>query len=386
MKEKIKRFFKNKYAVVVAVFMALLLLPSLIYPIIKNGVDIDLKENRSPADFPVLGDRFGEGFDAYYNDRVPFRTNLIDLYNKIISFLTGNIKKALEGIDETVELPIEIRNNVIIGKDGWLFYAGNDSENSYLGNNVMTAEEMEVYLQILLDADAYCSGADKKFVYLTPPNREQIYGEKMPNAYKPVTEYKALDRLIDYIKAHSALAVAYPKAELISVKGAYQPVFKYDTHWNSLGAYIGYIQVLSALGMPVTALSDLSITERRQASGDLADMLMELFDDEINYDITYKPEITASVVIDNGNTLMKYTSNSGNNKTAVVIGDSFRDAMMQFCGKDFATVYNMHLAYANTPENLEIIRSADVIIFETVERAISNITILASLLEGLRAI
>jgi hypothetical protein len=88
-----------------------------------TGADTQLHENRELAKAPVF--RVGPiaslpgRIEAYYDDRFGFRASLVRAYN---IFLRNYLKASNE--------------NVVLGKDGWLFYARDAIFPDFFGKNL----------------------------------------------------------------------------------------------------------------------------------------------------------------------------------------------------------------------------------------------------------
>ncbi len=76
------------------------------------------------------------------------------------------------------------------------------------------------------------------------------------------------DIFVEYIKNNTDIKVVYPKEELLKYKGKYQLYYKYDTHWNSLGAYIGYTELTRILNIDNKSIESFKILEFDSSSVD----------------------------------------------------------------------------------------------------------------------
>ena len=355
--QNMKKFFANRYRVLSCAFVVVLVTPTVMFPVLKNTLRTELgelNENRNLAKFQRNFNHFGTAVEDYYNDHIPFRKSFIKLYTKIQDKLTGNISKAIEDI--TGEPPLVIENGVIYGKNDWLFYNDNGAINDYLGNNLITNDEMQNITDVFVEIDELLFSVGKKFVVQICPNKEQIYAEFMPNAYKVLTEYKRADRFVDYVRQNSRVQIAYAKTELLQNKAqGHENYYRSDTHHNSLGAYINYRALAQKIGLNPPAPENLTITEKPIPDiGDLASMILKPSYDEYSkdFDIDYNPTKTA--------------------KTVHVLGDSFfinprpiLSKQLEFMQKDFENVTYQHYQGEHNTAN---ITDADVIVFEMVER------------------
>ena len=382
----------------IAVFLMVLVLPTAIWGIGTlilgdsfQTLDFDLGENRKLASFPEeITPDYGTKLEAYYNDRLPFRSLIISTnrsltaamenpYDKVISPYLVNIFYNSSNKDLGSQngggdfFPPKLYNDMTIqGRDGWLFFAKENSLEDYLGSNVLTEEEMQVYLDNMIKLQEICTSLGKEVYFILPPNKEQVYSELMPD-YKIVNEYKRLERLFDYIKENSNLKISYPMEELQTAKENYQIYFKTDTHWNHAGAFIGVQALYSLMGMPVTDLDSLSPTPDGFDAGDLIGMgnlNKEDYTGDIYYQINYKPDITVTALNDTtlADWIYSTSSTSPNKKHLTLVGDSFRMFMSEFLAKDFSQYTHVHWNYLEESAAIEAIKDADVLIIESVER------------------
>ena len=107
--------------IMIAGFWALLLIPNLLFPFVKGSSQTGTGENRNLAEFPVFSPDTYEAYPAavnsYINDHAAFRNLFLSLNSMI------NLK--LFGYADS--------QDVIVGKDGWYFFAGGMSLYDALG-------------------------------------------------------------------------------------------------------------------------------------------------------------------------------------------------------------------------------------------------------------
>lgn len=389
--------------IVCIIFMCFIILPSVIwggikavaqfYPDINEIVDYDIGENRKKAEFPSRFniDTITTELEQYYNDRVPFRSSIITMNNTItnasediykvkirpvlVSVLYGT-GKGEENKQEYLP-PNIINDKVIEGRNEWLFYYGDNSVNYYLGNNLMTEEEMKNYAERVRTLYDLCEKKGIEFQIIIMPNKEQVYDEYMPS-YSIENEYKRVPRLVDYIKENTGIEVLYILEEIRAAKKYGQLYYQCDTHWNELGAYIGVQELYKNIGVDITSIEDIVYSEETKNGGDLIGLgaLNESkYTKDIGYNVKYKEHIsfienTREYTDDNGETYtyMSITSEAEESKKLVLIGDSFRNAMVPYLAKDFS---DASIIYRNVVgkdmANAEI-KSAEVLILQFVER------------------
>ncbi|MCI9071405.1 MAG: hypothetical protein HFH80_01090 [Lachnospiraceae bacterium] len=385
---------KNMGIIKIGIFMGVLLLPSLLWlgirifsPRLYQELDYDLGEKTAvefPREFHMTD--YTRQLEAYYNDNAPFRSTLISWQQKLsgalegiyADHLQGRLTRLLYGQDSGDFLaPQVVGNNVLLGRQNWLFFAGDDSISSYRGTNLMEQEQMAACLDLMVQLQKLCDEKGIRLQFLILPNKEQVYSEYMPS-YVIEDSYKRVDRFVDYVREHSNVSILYPLEELRQAKAQWQIYHQYDTHWNQAGAYVGTQALYRALGLPTTGLEELEVGRCDATTSDLlilGGLDASQYPPEQDYAINYRPEVTLSEVQGDKQPTGTYSARSdcGNDLRFVMVGDSFRCFMIDYLAKDFS---HSVITYRETsdnrtdyaPEVVESIQNADILVMEAVER------------------
>ena len=303
-----------------------------------------------------------------------------DVYKaKIRPVLVSVLYGTNEGEEKEQEyLPPNIINEKVIeGREEWLFYYGDNSENYYLGSNLMTEEEMQNYTERLMILSELCQKKGIEFQMIIMPNKEQVYDEYMPS-YTIVNEYKRVQRLVDYIKDNSGIEVMYLLEEIRSAKKYGRLYYQCDTHWNELGAFIGVQELYKKIGIDTTSIEDITYTKKSKSGGDLIGLgalNASKYTNDIGYDVEYKKAIDfmeeTKEYVDDNEEIYKYVkikSEAKEERKLVLIGDSFRTAMVPYLAKDFANASIIYRDVVGKEMANNEIRNADVLVLELVER------------------
>ncbi len=306
--------------------------------------------------------------DEIWEDTL-FLKNYLSKLDSIITYLTMR------------EIPSQL---VIKGEDRWLFYKNNSDGNTiadYEGTELYSTEVMEDICKRISDSQNKLADLGAEFVLLVAPNKEIIYHEFMPDSFTYSQRSRA-DYLIEYL-AESGINVIYPKNELWQNSTAVQLYYKYDTHWNQPGAYVGVKAVADLWNIKLSELKDCSIeaSELRDnyhlcAEDDLAKMvgMRLIFDDETEYTIK-ETEATdwAKFEEEQGRQELSYFYNGSAKKNAklLLIGDSFRTSMIPALRTSFSDVYVVDRSFYY-PEMLDEIKP-DYVILESVERYLGSV-------------
>ena len=268
---------------------------------------------------------------------------------------------------------------VLAGENNWLFYKGAVDCNpiaDFEGTNQFTNLEMNEILDKTLTIQDYLIDKDIKFSLLIPPNKENIYYEYMPKDYS-YSNSSRTDELVKYLYDNGVNVIS-PKEELLKYHNDLQLYYKYDTHWNQLGAYIGVKNVLNSWNECIPSINDKKILKTNLkgqyhycAEDDLAKMvgMLNYFDDEIEYSINedYSIKWEEFEEEQNSNQISLFKNvNAANKKKLLLVGDSFRTAMIPSLVEEYSEVYVVHRSYFNK-EMIEKI-NPEYFILEYVER------------------
>ena len=284
-----------------------------------------------------------------------------------------NIKSKL--VDDSYMAPKIMGEGTIIGRSGWLFLAGYGNLPYYRATNILTEEEMKVYFDKLQKLQYLCDKKGIKLGILFSPNKDQVYSEYMPS-YAVEDEYKRTKRFVDYVSENSNIAIVYPIDALREADFYWQVYYKYDSHWNDMGGFIGLQALYHAMEYEVTNPLSLEIDKiPSKMPGDLfglGGIDSTNYPPDEEYLIHYKEDITVESKGDIRQSNIYKSTNNGENKEKLVwLGDSYRVMNIPYVEKDFGTCVIIHRDYIESI--IEDIKEANVIILSAVERYDSRI-------------
>ena len=274
--------------------------------------------------------------------------------------------------------PLRYSNDAILGRDDWLFYRGSNSLGFYQGTNMMSQDELAYYTALLQNLQTLCDEKGIKLLFMILPNKEQMYAEHMPTVTVE-TDYKRTEAFVDYVKQNSNVNIIFPQDELKAAKPYWRVYYKYDTHWNKAGAFIGTQEMYKALGLESTNLLYLPVEETpRVYNGKPTGDLISIggidpsnLTPDIEHVITYKPDVEVTLVAgsENNGEYHKTTSSIGNDLNMLFVGDSFRVNMLPYISKDFSNCLVAHRDYhIGSAVFNEALAKTDYLVIETVER------------------
>ena len=254
-------------------------------------------------------------------------------------------------------------NEVLLGKDGWLFYKATSDGTplyDYMGINHFSEEELaKVYDNLVAIGDGV-SARGMDVIFMTVPNKEQVYSEYMPDTVDKINDKSRLDELTEYIESKGGLiADRYGYVDTSKVlrtcKDTYPLFYRTDTHWTECGSYLALMELRRAMDQRVTPIDEVVFTDKGGFVGDLAKISGSR--DEYS---DVNPVIDASSINDD----------STKDQVMLIIGDSFGDAMIHSAKHFYKEVYWVRLKeYTDELDRYE----PDVVVVECVERYLSDL-------------
>lgn len=366
---------KNKAfnIIISAIFVIICIVPlvSMIFTDTSESIG-----NEQEAELPKIitedgiNTSFSTEFDDYFSQLNPLRTDLINLENTLkIDLLSGS------------------SNGVIKGENGYLF--SEETTDDYLGVTLSDRKLYSIAKTIKLTQD-YAEQNGSSFVFTVVPNKNSIYPEYMPSRYIQGDE----NNLSILTENLNALDVNYVDLYSLFTSIDAELYLKDDTHWNNLGALYGYNAIMDALDHSHNDYSGVTYEIRDDFVGDLTDMAFPQSDrtcSQYYFNIEYSDymflqprsednaEMLAELMGDEEKIdgLIR-TSNPNASGSLYILRDSFGRAMLPFLIDNYESTYITRYQPINLQQS-----SYDDIVWETVERNISDIAATAPLIYAL---
>lgn len=309
-------------------------------------------------------ERFPREFEAYYNDHFGFRKKLIHLNNQI----KVNLFK------------ISPSARVLIGKKGWLYYAGENSLDYYRAISQLDPSQLETWRSILDGKRNWLANKKIAYAFMVAPSKESIYPEYIPDRIVKTGGPVIFDQLNDYLGKRSDFRIVDVRNTLIAGKQR-SPVYHIaDTHWTEFGAYLAYSQLIASLGITTQHLSPMPLdtfilTEVKKSSGDLANMTA-VPPTVVETVLSLKPrKPPGALLVDVGYSVPNmhieaFENKQSNGPRAVMFCDSFGDELKPFIAEHFSRIVyvqgtSLEVAFDS---NIVMREQPDVVIEEMAER------------------
>ena len=212
----------------ILLFVLICFLPLILMPFFKNSAEL---EKRELAKFPSFIEDgkfnvdFSTQFESWFNDRLPLRAYLLSASN----FIKSEVLKAPS-------------SNVLVGKDGWLFYESEKAD--YINSNAMTDDQINAVGVTLSIIEQAVRSKGGNFTFVAMPNKSSVYEEHMPSSLRKAEEnnLKKINKVLDNMNV--------THVDMLKVMRDNKDKNIYhvrDSHWNYKGALIGYNAIMDSL-------------------------------------------------------------------------------------------------------------------------------------------
>lgn len=229
-------------------------------------------EKRKLAERPVMSFstflEYPKQFEVYYNDNFGFRSSLVKLGSliKYYWFRTSIVPQS-----------------AAVGTEDWMYLNGkfNGVTKDLTKENLYTEKSLRETMSEWQRRKVALAQDSIAYYRCFWPDKHCIYPEYMPFCMKIINKdtLSRCDQAIQFLKnTNSDLKIIDVREALFAAKEKSQIYQKYDSHWNSSGAFVGYTCLLNEIARDFPELkphpeNDFNITGIYEGNGDLAEML-----------------------------------------------------------------------------------------------------------------
>lgn len=320
-------------------------------------------ENRKLAKFPSVNpfhEEFAEDMDRYINDRIGLREYALTIYKRMNFFDKLNLS-----------------NNVIAGKEGWLFLNSESDNFKYFQRaQKYTPDKLNAVKALIEKNTKFCQDNGIELIIIIPPNKSTIYPEYYNKYIRKAAGKDNYLILKDYLNKNLQNAhVVMPYDELMNEKENNTLYHKTDTHWNTFGAFNLYKSLekeIKKVNKEYTLFDESRIKKCEKDVGyDL---------ETLSYNVKSAGQKYESICIDgldnitlepNNKTVIWHKGYGGEKAPNVlVINDSFMAELAPFISTGVSSLWHLWTYDADFSKVSDVILESkpDIIIWERLER------------------
>lgn len=376
--DKIIILMKNGMKIWNIIYLILVFL-ILVFPI-KNidNKEIDTKENRKLNEKSQLlldnkiNLNFGKETEDWLSDHFYKRELIIRKNRKLNEIITNRVENDV----------------AFLGKEDWIFYKGDNSILNYQNINLFSEEELNQIKEVLASRKRFFNSKNAKYYTIIIPDKNKIYGDKYyPKYIKKMNSIGRAKQLQLYLESLNieGLSIIYPYEQLLNESEKNLTYWKNDTHWNTYGAYIGYLELMKEIKKDFPDIQEVKDTDINVSETPFLglELLKVLSMDSQKGLRKYKNILYKTITLKKEN--FDYVKNAGKNGRdgiitksnkkykVLVFRDSFTISMVPYISQTFGEVNYIWSHNLNEFENLINDYKPDIVIYESVERYIENL-------------
>lgn len=271
-------------------------------------------------------------------------------------------------------------SNVLVGEDGWLYYTGDKSIQDYQKTSPINKNSMKRLTSILEQFDEKVQQYGGELLVVIPPDKSTVYPQYMPDEVPVIGQVSSLDRFLEHIQNNSNIQILDLRPALTNASEIAPSYYTTDTHWNCIGAYYAYNDIISKLKMSnleldAYSLSDFELDDSQSSVMDMPSMLALNLKEEKN-DVSPKFKTDFSVITGHNDLVdgksPRVVVNQGKKAPSLMVfHDSFYEVCLnKFIEPTFGRTVSIPYRVSEMTDYLNIIdaEKPDILIVEFAER------------------
>ena len=369
-----QRYLKIIYLTMILMFATMIALP-IINKYLHVFNEIKSNENRTKQKPPQLSflqiDSLPLKYENYFNDNFNLRDNFVMLHNRLEYYL----------FDDS---PIK---EVIIGKNGW-FYDADNIEN-YQGTNCFSTLELNQLKTEITNRVFWANKHNIKYFIAIVPTKMNVYPENLPPRIAKLSEQNMYQQFVS-LNNDSTINIIDVRKNLLNHKNATQNLYqKTDGHWNDLGAYYGYQEIMNFISKNYyyekpLPLDDFAISIDKRKAGTLASIMN--IENNLSENFILLRKITPTTAHDgikrnypkpktiDESDFQTVKVNENKKLKCLIIRDSFTLLMMKYFQENFKEVIFIHGEWkGEMHEEIILKEKPDIIINIMLETKLTNL-------------
>lgn len=271
---------------------------------------------------------------------------------------------------------------VVLGRDGWLFHAGDRTFEQLRGEDRFTPAQLDRWIDRMEQRHAWLATRGIALLFVVVPNKERVYADRLPPTHAQVAPVSRITQLVQRVRERgSPLEVLDLTDALVAAKREMQVFAKNDTHWSGAGGFRAYQAIMQRLQPMLPNLQPLTADAMKPVAFTYPAHQLDLLrmlglgwhgpSETLDYPLLREepPWSTAreDTVVD-GVPQVRLTSTRARAPTSLWLRDSFSDTIAVYLQATFrSTVLVPHRGLRFDARLIEAERP-DVVVYEVVER------------------
>lgn len=363
---------KRKIAnlVLVVLFAAMLVFP-LVFTDFQGG-QVSAVEKRTLATFPKTGEDLSPArVESWINDNIGGRS----LASRTVTRVNFSLWRVSE------------KQNDFIGREDWIYYAPFQVQMDFIGSNFPGEAELNRQVTLIENLADTVEARGCAFAFFLLPDKKTVYPEYYMPGIEPIVTEKYTDLLTRSIQERASVDFYFLKDTLLDAKaqGILYSQSLDSSHWNSLGAYVGYqfiVEQIQPLVPNLRVIPQEEVYREEIVREGTFFGAVPLEETDYFFALGHEREVTEDDAYLDRFPELRYQGNpiaykkryinttSEDLPKLLFVGDSYSIALLPFISQSFQEVTFLHIAESRYLEDLMESIAPDIVLFEAVERSL----------------
>ena len=225
-------------------------------PICLTFLGVNFNDNKNQKD--VIINNGENSIKQKYKNLIKAKDEFNDSFEKNFIFKDLSIK-AKNNLVLSIFGTSSIPKKVVIGNNGWYFLGENYSDAIRESKGISNFEKstLDSLNNQLIENNKYLKNKNINYYTVIAPNKSSIYGNFLN--IKAGTKKKKIDQIIQKSKGNYKVIDLTPALE--NKASSEKLYYKTDSHWNYIGAYYGYLDLIKVISKDFPEIKPVSITD-----------------------------------------------------------------------------------------------------------------------------
>jgi len=212
--------------------------------------DAGLKELRVPASAPgwALDSASLRSFparsEAYFLDHFGFRDHLIRLNNAALMLGLNDSPHTARDRIADAQFHDPLGRFILLGRDRWLFYFPPRVSSDWRGLRPLSRESLRTKMRAFEMRRASLADRGIRYLLVLAPAKHTIYPEFLPANVVRARSRTRMDQIVDALREETTVDFLDLRPALREAKRERRIYQTTGTHWNPMGAYVVYREIV----------------------------------------------------------------------------------------------------------------------------------------------
>lgn len=201
---------------------------------------------------------FSQRFERYFDRHLGFRERMVRWNNAVtVLWLNTDPTTRIRNQEDEEEVAAWLNpGSVKMGSDGWMFYLEQFSAKSFRGLDPMKSRELQLWRLHFENRRTQFAARGIDYVLVIVPEKQSVLLDLLPSILKGPVGPSRTDQIMELLARQTAVDLLDLRERMrdLAAESHYPVYHRTGTHWNELGAFLAYRELLIHLQKSYPAL------------------------------------------------------------------------------------------------------------------------------------